>query len=100
MRQILSAFLLFGAVASACALDLDGVVRTSSGQPLPHMNVTVTILPIDDAEDITASTTSDESGKFHFESLRPGQYNVAATSDTICGGATTVDLTSEKAAPD
>jgi erythromycin esterase len=98
MRSILSLTLLLAAV-SAQAANLDGNVRTTAGQPLPHMNVTATILPIDDAEDITASATSDESGHFHFENLRPGKYNVAATSDTVCGGATTVDLTAENIAP-
>src|SRR5450755_734971 len=99
MRQILRVTLLFAAFSSAQASSLDGVVRNPAGQPLPHMNITATILPIDDAEDITASTTSDDGGNFHFDNLRDGHYNVAATSDAICGGATTVDLSAGKVSP-
>jgi erythromycin esterase len=99
MRLIFS-FLLLLTVMPAKAASLEGSVHAASGQPLPHMTVTATILPIDDAEDITASTTSDERGHFHFDNLRPGKYNVAATSNAVCGGALTVDLTVENAQPE
>jgi erythromycin esterase len=75
--------------------SVDGVVKNASGTPVGGMAVALTLLPIDDAEDVTATTITDAGGRFHVAELRPGRYGVAASSEVSCGGATTIDVTTE-----
>ncbi|HEY4640952.1 MAG TPA: carboxypeptidase-like regulatory domain-containing protein [Thermoanaerobaculia bacterium] len=87
--------LLFALSAVAQTRTIDGIVKTAAGAPLPGMTVAVTLLPIADAEDITATETTDAAGGFHFAQLKYGKYGVAATSASACGGATSVDVTND-----
>jgi erythromycin esterase len=97
MRRIVGVVIFLSAAATSYAQTraLDGTVKSASGQPVAGMNVAVTLLPIDDAEDVTATAVTDEAGRFHFENLPGGKYGVAAASSTACGGATTADLTND-----
>lgn len=79
---------LISLLIATSAFALDGVVKTASGTPLAGMTVSATLLPIDDAEDVTATTTSDAEGRFRFTELKPGKYDIAATSPNACGAAT------------
>ena len=92
MNRLITLICLIPLAASAQTIALEGIVKTSSGDPLSNMSVAITRLPIDEAEDVTSSTLSDAAGRFRFEKLAPGKYNIAATSDSFCGGAVTLDL--------
>jgi len=89
--------LLIATSAFAQTRNIDGVVKNASGTPLAGMTVSATLLPIDDAEDVTATAATDADGRFHFAELKPGKYGLAATSADQCGGATTIDETSANA---
>ena len=80
------------------AQTIDGIVQNAAGVPLGGMSVAATLLPVADAEDVTATTISDHEGRFHFAQLKPGKYGISASSAKgVCGGATTVDVTAASA---
>lgn len=100
MKQLISLTLFFFSLAaSAQTLSLEGVVKSASGAALANVNVAATLLPIDDAEDVTATTVTDDAGRFHFDNLKTGKYSVAAASETVCGGAVIVDLVAARNEP-
>jgi hypothetical protein len=65
---------------------LRGVTRDSSGQPLPHAQVTVH--SVAESSDLTVVSGSD--GAFAIASLNPGQYEVSARAEGFATLATTV----------
>lgn len=94
MIRTFALVLLFATTAAAAdSRAISGTVTTSDGQPLAGMTVALTRLPIEDAEDVTATTTSRADGSFRFEGLDAARYGVAAADATRCADGVEVDLT-------
>lgn len=62
--------------------DVAGVVSDTSGGVVP--NATVTLTNVDTNEERTLNT--DESGRYHFTFVKPGEYAVTATASSLKSG--------------
>src|SRR5262245_62056368 len=84
-----AAMLMFAGVAQAqFSGNIEGVVTDPSGGSVSGAKVTITNV----ATNVTATTTSDSSGYYHFLSLAPGSYRVRVEASGFTTSESTVEL--------
>ncbi len=64
-----------------------GVALDPAGDAVPHAGI-VLATPVG----LAASTEADQSGRFAFNGVRPGRYELRATSPGLAGGPVTVEV--------
>src|SRR5882762_7393285 len=80
--------LLAGPARAQFSGNIEGVVTDPSGGSIGSAKITITNL----STNVSASTTSDSAGYYHFLSLAPGRYKVRVEASGFAPSESTVEL--------
>ncbi len=85
--------LLAGPARAQFSGNIEGVVTDPSGGSIGSAKITITNL----STNVSASTTSDSAGYYHFLSLAPGRYKVRVEASGFAPSESAVQPDSERA---